>query len=74
MPVQKLIVADDHPLFRTALRQALSQAIDNCDIYEAEDMESLQTVVAVHSDCDLLLLDLHMPGAHGFSGLIFING
>ncbi len=74
MPVQKLIVADDHPLFRAALRQALSQAIDNCDIYEAEDMESLQTVVAVHSDCDLLLLDLHMPGAHGFSGLIFING
>lgn len=71
---RKFIIADDHPLFRTALRQAVTQAFSDVEIIEAEDMDSLQQTVAKHSDCDLLMLDLHMPGAHGFSGLIFING
>lgn len=70
----KFIVADDHPLFRGALVQALNNHFDDIEVVQAEDIESLQSQVAAHDDADLLLLDLHMPGAHGFSGLIFING
>ncbi|SDZ95897.1 LuxR C-terminal-related transcriptional regulator [Microbulbifer marinus] len=72
--VQKFIIADDHPLFRSALRQSITQAFPDAELYEAEDMDSLQRCVAAHGDCDLLLLDLHMPGARGFSGLIFVSG
>ncbi|MFC6632740.1 response regulator transcription factor [Microbulbifer taiwanensis] len=72
--VHKFIIADDHPLFRSALRQSITQVFPNAELYEAEDMDSLQRCAAEHGDCDLLLLDLHMPGARGFSGLIFLNG
>lgn len=68
------IVADDHPLFRGALCQALKINYPDATIHEATDMASLQDVCEKHPNADLLLLDLHMPGAHGFSGLIFING
>ncbi|WP_299973329.1 response regulator transcription factor [uncultured Pseudoteredinibacter sp.] len=70
----KFIVADDHPLFRGALVQALGQHFADAEVIQAEDIDSLQKQVQTHSDADLLLLDLHMPGANGFSGLIFING
>lgn len=70
----KFIVADDHPLFRGALVQALNNHFDDAEVIQAEDINSLQTQVSAHSDADLLLLDLHMPGANGFSGLVFING
>ncbi|WP_288132738.1 response regulator transcription factor [Microbulbifer sp.] len=71
---RQFIIADDHPLFRGALRQSIQHNYPNATIFEASDMQSLQQCVAEHPECDLLLLDLHMPGAHGFSGLIFLNG
>ncbi|WP_226704987.1 response regulator transcription factor [Microbulbifer elongatus] len=71
---RQFIIADDHPLFRNALRLSIQQAFPDASIFEASDMQTLQQCVAEHPDCDLLLLDLHMPGAHGFSGLIFLNG
>ncbi|WP_406828018.1 response regulator [Microbulbifer sp. ARAS458-1] len=73
-PARQFIIADDHPLFRNALRLSIQQSFPDATIHEACDMQSLQQCVAEHPDCDLLLLDLHMPGAHGFSGLIFLSG
>lgn len=70
----KIIIADDHPLFRAALRQAVAQAIDGVEIVEADTLEAVQEAVAEHSDADLVLLDLHMPGTNGFTGLVFLRG
>jgi len=72
--MSKYIVADDHPLFRNAICQVLKTLEENPDIVEAQDMASLQTKLTDHSDADLVLLDLHMPGAHGFSALAYLKG
>ncbi|GAA3906629.1 response regulator transcription factor [Halomonas cibimaris] len=70
----KFIVADDHPLFRAALTQALRQLTPQAEIVEADTMEATTEAVNRHPDADLVLLDLHMPGANGFSGLIQLRG
>lgn len=74
MTPQRFVIADDHPLFRGALRGALAQEFPQAEITEAGDIASLLTRIADNADIDLLLLDLHMPGAQGFSGLIHLQG
>lgn len=70
----KFIIADDHPLFRHAMVQTLKSHFSDSDVVEAEDMQSLQQAISQNPDADLILLDLDMPGSHGFSGLAFISG
>ena len=67
-----VIIADDHPLFRVALKDAVAKEFPGCDIQEAADFNQLQTLVEASPDALLALVDLHMPGAHGFSALIFL--
>ena len=66
-----IIVADDHPLFRAALTQAIATQVDGADVLEAEHLQHLEH--QMRSEVDLVLLDLHMPGANGFSGLIYLR-
>jgi len=74
MPLaQKIIIADDHPLFRAAMQQAVMQLVPDVEIEQAESLPGLQKVVEQHSNADLILLDLQMPGAHGYSGLVFLR-
>jgi DNA-binding NarL/FixJ family response regulator len=70
---RKVIVADDHPLFREALSLALNAALDGAEIVQTGDMAGLEQAAQAHSDADLVLLDLHMPGVHGFSALIYLR-
>lgn len=65
------IVVDDHPLFRAALAQVLSDA---AEIRQANDLDELIGLLETETEVDLVLLDLHLPGAHGFSGLLLIRG
>lgn len=67
------IVADDHPLFREALIQAIRNCVDAAVIVEADSLGSLQQAVEANDAADLLLLDLNMPGVSGFSALAYIR-
>jgi DNA-binding NarL/FixJ family response regulator len=70
----RFVIADDHPLFRGALKQALSGLDDVVEIFEAGDFETTKKLVTGKADLDLLLLDLAMPGASGLSGLVALRG
>ena len=69
----RIVIADDHPLVRGALRQAVSGALPDADIHEAGDLQALGQVLEEHADTDLVLLDLAMPGVRGFSGLLYLR-
>ena len=73
-PGYKFVIADDHPLFRGALKQALSGLSDVATILEAAISKRTKALVAKNDDVDLVLLDLTMPGASGLSGLISLRG
>ena len=67
---REILVADDHPLFREALRHALGRAVPDAVVIEADTVAALLEAAEEHPDAELLLLDLNMPGAHGFSALV----
>jgi DNA-binding NarL/FixJ family response regulator len=69
----RLVIADDHPLFRDALRQAVGSVVASARIDEAGSFEELTALLDQDSDVDLVLLDLNMPGISGFSGLIYLR-
>ncbi len=69
-----ILIADDHPLFRIALQQATKAAFDNANIDEAGSIDEVMKLMEHGQSYDLLLLDLQMPGASGFSGLIYLRG
>jgi DNA-binding NarL/FixJ family response regulator len=64
-----LLIADDHPLFRLALTQALREVMGDARVEEAGSLAEARTVLAQHLDIDLILLDLHLPDSHGLMGL-----
>jgi DNA-binding NarL/FixJ family response regulator len=68
-----LIIADDHPLFRGALREAVSNLFEEVDIAEAGSFEDVSTLLERGGEVDLILLDLAMPGVRGFSGLMYLR-
>ncbi|MGB6956501.1 MAG: response regulator transcription factor [Bradyrhizobium sp.] len=68
-----LVIADDHPLFRDALRQAVAGVVASAKIDEAGSFEELTALLDQDSEVDLVLLDLSMPGISGFSGLIYLR-
>jgi DNA-binding NarL/FixJ family response regulator len=67
-----IVIADDHPLFRNALRQAIGSIVP-AKISEAGTFEELTALLEQEADVDLVLLDLSMPGISGFSGLIYLR-
>jgi DNA-binding NarL/FixJ family response regulator len=68
-----LLIADDHPLFRGALREAVNGLFDRAQIAEAGTFEEVTELLERGGDIDLILLDLRMPGVRGFSGLMYLR-
>src|SRR5258705_1023810 len=68
-----LVIADDHPLCRDALRQAVATVVASAKIDEAGSFDELTALLERDSDVDLIMLDLSMPGISGFSGLIYLR-
>ena len=73
MSRRRIIIVDDHPLFRAALRQTLAGGDPSIEVVEAGDVAGLNAALDADRDCDLVLLDLNVPGARGFSGLMLLR-
>jgi DNA-binding NarL/FixJ family response regulator len=69
----RFVIADDHPLFRGALKEAVGNQFSGARIFEAGGFEDLQALLEREGDIDLVLLDLAMPGVRGFSGLLYLR-
>jgi len=72
MASERFIIADDHPLFRDALKQILARDMPDVELAEAGTLDEVVAAVE-EKDTDLILLDLKMPGVQGFSGLIYLR-
>ena len=64
-----LLIADDHPLFRLALAQAVREVVAEARVDEAGSLREAREQLAANPGIDLVLLDLHMPDSHGLMGL-----
>ncbi|MEM6665890.1 MAG: response regulator transcription factor, partial [Pseudomonadota bacterium] len=70
---RRIVVADDHPLFREALVQAIAPILEGADITHAGALDEVTAALQTDPDPELVLLDLSMPGVRGYSGLIYLR-
>lgn len=66
----KILIADDHPLFREAIASVIQSAFDGAQIVECESLDEAAEIASGTDDLDLILLDLNMPGMDGLNGLM----
>ena len=70
----RIVVADDHPIVQAALRTALATVLPDTELIACHTMNAvLKTIALEPSSFDLVLLDLSMPDAQGFSGLFLLQ-
>jgi DNA-binding NarL/FixJ family response regulator len=70
----QVLIVDDHPLYRLALKGAVAAACPDVQIFEADSVGDLFDALDQHPHVDLLLLDLNLPGAYGFNALAHLRG
>jgi len=68
----KVLIADDHPLFRNALKQVLAGQL-TMQVAESCDFASTMVMLEADPDIDLVFLDLNMPGNNGLAGISAIR-
>jgi DNA-binding NarL/FixJ family response regulator len=70
MPSGRVLIADDHPLTREGLALAARVAAPELHIDSAGSIGEAEEMIARHKGYKLVLLDLMMPDARGFSGFL----
>lgn len=70
---KRVLIADDHPLYRAALQTILPRACSGAQVAEAACQDEVMNQVASDSDFDLIVLDLNLPGATGLSCLRYVH-
>jgi DNA-binding NarL/FixJ family response regulator len=74
MDAARILIADDHPMFRAALAFGLRELFPQVQTIEAASFALVESAVAQQVELDLVLLDLNIPGAQGLSALIYLRG
>ncbi len=74
MSAHHVIIADDHPLFRDALKQTLETSLPGVGITEVGSVEKLLDALSTQTGVDIVLLDLKMPGEKGAASLSGLTG
>jgi DNA-binding NarL/FixJ family response regulator len=69
----RILIADDHPLFREALKVAVLGVLPGAVIVEADSADVLFAAAEANPQADLLLLDLNMPGVRGYGALVHLR-
>ncbi|ALG72285.1 transcriptional regulator [Azospirillum thiophilum] len=65
----RILIADDHPMVRDALRSAVLYSCQATDVMEADRLDTVMQALEERGDLDLVLLDVNMPGMNGLGGL-----
>jgi DNA-binding NarL/FixJ family response regulator len=68
-----ILIVDDHPLFRHALIQAVRYSFPQAQIHETAAVNEFYERLENGTEPDLVLLDLNLPGASGFSALVHVR-
>ena len=68
--MERVLIADDHPMVRDGLRTVIAVAFDQCELFGASSIDEAAEIIEREGDFDIVLLDLNMPGTNGFSGLV----
>jgi DNA-binding NarL/FixJ family response regulator len=66
MPLKRLLLVDDHPVFRHGVKRLLTEALPEVDIAEAVDGPTAMELMRPRG-CDLVLLDVTLPGPDGLA-------
>jgi len=65
----KILIADDHSLFREGLRQLLQNLDDQMQLLEADNHQQAFAIIQDNQDLDIVMLDLSMPDSDGIASL-----
>lgn len=69
----KILIVEDHPMFREALQATLQLARPDTSVLVAETIDQAQVAIRKERGVDIVLLDLSLPGTSGFDGLLLLR-
>lgn len=72
-PTRKILIADDHPLFREGVGRVIASAFEGSEIIESADLESVLDITRKNRDLSLILLDIDISGMNGLNGLMMLR-